>query len=55
MSPTKEFRYPLSLSDDLKQRAAQAANKLEMPLSVWFRQAMLEKLERDGAGKDGQS
>jgi hypothetical protein len=43
-------RYPLSWPTSMARRVALAANARTMPIAVWVREAIREKLERTERG-----
>ena len=52
--PDRLIRYPLNWPAWLSNLAAQAANDRAMAVAVYIREAVLEKLDRDGYKKGQQ-
>jgi hypothetical protein len=46
--PNRNIRYPLTWPAWLAELAAQAANDRTQSVAVYIREAVLQKLERDG-------
>lgn len=53
VQPSSSRLYPvqpelhLTVSRDLHRRVAEAAKRIEQPMTGWIRMAIIEKLERD--------
>lgn len=46
--PGRLVRYPLTWPASMAGQVAEAAKARTMPMAVWVREAIREKLERDG-------
>jgi len=51
--PGRFIRYPLNWPAWMADLASQAANDRAMSVAVYIREAVLEKLDRDGYKKEG--
>ena len=47
--PDPLVRYPLSWPESMAMQVAKAARALRVPMSVWVREAIREKLQKEGS------
>lgn len=53
--PDRSVRYPLTWPASMAEDVAQAARSRTMPMAVWVREAIREKLARDGLLRDAMA